>query len=559
MSEDRCFSNPNKYESSSDHTRITKQKTIYKDVVNQVQTQTNFIKSNGVNYNQNFGLHNNCLAFAKSYDLLLDVTKGKYYTTPVEDPNWISNEAWSAGLYSVDYSANNVNVVVDTSYNAGNDNHIIFPITRPAELADISWNGLYPGVRVDPSYNIFYNECDNENYWREKLVDMSFNTTNYYSQSKQQSEKLYGMYYPGNVTFSAGKYYTLSTILIGNIYEFGRSVSISGDGNTLAISSVEEQTVYVYTKNINNSWSLTSTINPGFISFGSSLQLSYDGNTLIVGAYLYPPPNENGKIYIFEKFTVSIWNQTFSYIGTAQMRFGKSVSISNDGSVIAVGSQYDNTTTYNGKIEVFERNGSHWNSAPPTYTLIATGLNFEQLSGEGLFLSGNGNFISATTDANKIYVYKKSGVSWSSGNTSQTLTISSDDNVYFDTNANYLCIGTLSGNIAYVYTYNTTTGLFEPQQLFNNLDGPSSTVIIISPDGKYTAIGMPIVNSNTGVVYIYKIINNTWNLIEKIYGDRINGLFGTSLSFNNDGSTLAIGASSYDAQAGKVYIYFRTL
>ena len=70
---------------------------------------------------------------------------------------------------------------------------------------------------------------------------------------------------------------------------------------------------------------------------------------------------------------------------------------------------------------------------------------------------------------------------------------------------------------------------------------------------------MPIVNSNTGVVYIYKIINNTWNLIEKIYGDRIDGLFGTSLSFNNDGSTLAIGASSYDAQAGKVYIYFRTL
>jgi len=355
--------------------------------------------------------------------------------------------------------------------------------------------------------------------------------------------------------------YTLSSTLIGNIDEFGRSVSISGDGNTLAISSFEEQTVYVYTKNINNTWSVAATLyEPTIDSFGSSLQLSYDGNTLITGAYLYPLyPIEYGRIYIYEKIA-SVWTQTFIFTGAnTEQRLGKSVSISNDGSVIAVGSQYDNTTTYNGKIEVFERNGSHWNSAPPTYTLIATGLNFEQLSGEGLFLSGNGNFISATTDANKIYVYKKSGVSWSSGNTSQTLTISSDDNVYFDTNANYLCIGTLSGNIAYVYTYNTTTGLFEPQQLFNNLDGPSSTVIIISPDGKYTAIGMPIVNSNTGVVYIYKIINNTWNLIEKIYGDRINGLFGTSLSFNNDGSTLAIGASSYDAQAGKVYIYFRTL
>ena len=237
---------------------------------------------------------------------------------------------------------------------------------------------------------------------------------------------------------------------------------------------------------------------------------------------------------------------------------GKSVSISNDGSVIAVGSQFDNNVTYNGKIEVFERNGPHWNSAVPIGPIpIAYGLNSEQLSDSGIFLSGNGNFIAATTVVNKIYVYKKNGVSWSSGNTSQTLTISSDDNVYFDTNANYLCIGTLSGNIAYVYKYNTTTSLFEPQQSFNNLDGTSSTVIIISPDGKYVAIGLPQVNSNTGVVYIYKIINNTWNLIQKIYGDRINSLFGKSLSFDNDGYTLAIGASSADAQPGKVYIYFR--
>lgn len=201
MCADRCFSNPNKFETSSDYTRSTKQKTIYADIVNQVK-KNNFIKSNGVNYNQNFGLHNNCLAFAKSYDLLLDVTKGNYYTNPGEDPNWISNESWSAGLYSVDYSANNVNTVVDTSYNAGNANKIIFPMTQSAEAADINWNGLYPGVIVDPSYNIFYNECGNQNYWKKKLVDMSFNTTNYYSQSKQKSEQLYGMFYPSNFVFN---------------------------------------------------------------------------------------------------------------------------------------------------------------------------------------------------------------------------------------------------------------------------------------------------------------------------------------------------------------------
>lgn len=203
MSKNRCFSNANdSNNSSSDYTKQTKQQTIFSDVVNQVQTQTKFIKNNGVNYNENFGLHNQCLSFAKSYELLLDVTKGKYYAAPVKDPQWVSNEAWSASLYSVDYSANQVNTVVDTSYNAGNANHIIFPMTQSAELADISWNGLYPGVRVDPSYNIFYNQCKDQNYWRKKLVDMSFNNTNYSNETKQKSEQLYGMSYPTNIKFN---------------------------------------------------------------------------------------------------------------------------------------------------------------------------------------------------------------------------------------------------------------------------------------------------------------------------------------------------------------------
>ena len=155
-----------------------------------------------MNYNENFGLHNQCLAFAKSYELLLDVTKGKYYTAPVKDSNWVSNEAWSAGLYSVDYSRNQVNTVVDTSYNAGNRNRIIFPMTQTADIADISWNGLYPGVIVDPSYNIFYNQCKDQNNWRKKLVDMSFNNTNFSIQSKQDSNPLHGMYYPENIKFN---------------------------------------------------------------------------------------------------------------------------------------------------------------------------------------------------------------------------------------------------------------------------------------------------------------------------------------------------------------------
>jgi hypothetical protein len=94
-------------------------------------------------------------------------------------------------------------------------------MTQPAELADISWNGFYPGVRVDPSYNIFYNKCKNQNYWRDKLVTMDFSDTNYYAQNKLKSDKLYGLAYPANVTFSCG-----------NINECGVDIEISSIATT---------------------------------------------------------------------------------------------------------------------------------------------------------------------------------------------------------------------------------------------------------------------------------------------------------------------------------------
>jgi len=183
MEDYRCFSNPSDDNSSSDYILRKKQKTIYTDVLKQYPN--NFIKHNGLNYTENFGLNGRCLGFAKSYDLLTDIKRGNCSNSS-NIPALNSYEAWSGSLYSVNYSANNVNTVVDTSYNAGNGNKIIFPMTQSAELADISWNGLYPGVIIDPSYLIFDPECI-ENTWRNKLVEVSFNNTNYYIQSNRLS------------------------------------------------------------------------------------------------------------------------------------------------------------------------------------------------------------------------------------------------------------------------------------------------------------------------------------------------------------------------------------
>ena len=399
MSGDKCFFNPNESNASSDYTKSTKQKTIFKDVVNQVQNQTNFIKSNGVNYNENFGLHNNCLAFAKSYDLLLDVTKGKYYTKPVEDPNWVSNEAWSAGLYSVDYSGNNVKAVVDTSYNAGNSNHIIFPMTQPAYLADLSWNGLYPGVRVDPSYNIFYNECDDQNYWREKLVDMSFNTTNYSIQSKQQSEQLYGIVYPGNVTFSCGSgRYQSALVSIGQIYissDYGNTwtakdsnrswndIAMSADGRRQT-AVVNNGQIYV-SIDFGDTWSAKDSVRNW-----TSIAMTADGSrqTAVVN---------NGQIYISTDFG-NTWTPKDS------INFWTSIAITADGSrqtAVVVG----------GNIYISSNFGNTWIPKDSVRTWVSIAMSADG-SRQTAVVSGGNIYISI--DYGFIWTPKDSVRNWTS-------------------------------------------------------------------------------------------------------------------------------------------------
>lgn len=211
MAGNNCFDNFNSMESSSDYINRIRQTTIYNNWACKSFSaggETNPVKKNGYRYNDNFGItkitntQEGCLKFAKNYDLLLDITKGNMYAIDSVYNKFDSyQDALSGNFYSVDYSKNNVNVVVDTSYNAGNTNKIIFPIQN-ADEADISWNGIYPGVIVDPSSNIFYDNCsnkNNKNSWT-KLVEIDFQHTNFYKKALE-STPLNGFRYPAQVNF----------------------------------------------------------------------------------------------------------------------------------------------------------------------------------------------------------------------------------------------------------------------------------------------------------------------------------------------------------------------
>ncbi len=127
-------------------------------------------------------------------------------------------------------------------------------------------------------------------------------------------------------------------------------IRLTSSGNTLAINSVADETVRVYTRDTNNNWSLRGNVlkEEGI----ESIALSDDANTLIVGkafarinnigsagsvhVYKYNPDNTNGNWQMVE---VSDDYFTGEHVGH---RLGQdnSLSVSPDGTVIALGAPF---------------------------------------------------------------------------------------------------------------------------------------------------------------------------------------------------------------------------
>lgn len=186
---------------------------------------------------------------------------------------------------------------------------------------------------------------------------------------------------------------------------FGWSVALSPNGNRLAVGAVNESTdgnpahvvplsgaVYVFAHN-GVAWSeqayvKASTID-AFDQFGSSVALSDDGDTLAVGATNEdsiatgidghqgndPAGSDAGAAYVFA-YSAGAWNQQ-AYVKASNTGrddfFGTSVALSGDGNRLAVGAfteasnatgingnQLDNSAPEAGAAYVFSRSGGHW-------------------------------------------------------------------------------------------------------------------------------------------------------------------------------------------------------
>lgn len=374
------------------------------------------------------------------------------------------------------------------------------------------------------------------------------------------------------------------TIISGdnNNDKFGRSVSMSDDGNRMAIGAYNANYVKMFEYS-SGSWSaIGSNISvPDDGNPEDYVAMSGDGNTVIIGEYEYDQGgNSNiGKVRIFEwNSGTSDWVQKGSTItgDSSGDNFGYSVAINKDGTIIAAGAPMIGGN--NGLVKLYQWNTSSWTQ----YGSTITGDNADDNFGFSIGLSENGKRIligarqddDGGTNSGRATLYEMRINDWQQVSQSidgsqndETLgwrsRISKDGLRFAISAPSYQISGKKRGRVA---VYNApVTGIYKDNALFTSFQftkGPNGNTDRIGHstaanyDGSIVAYGAIQYDSNKGKVSIYQRNGRTWTLIGELLGDTTSGNnFGASIALSKTGKRIAIEAPHYDSRRGTVFVY----
>ena len=219
---------------------------------------------------------------------------------------------------------------------------------------------------------------------------------------------------------TAGVYNQIGTKLtptgaVGTLVSFGYSVSIANN-NLLAVGGFGDNSafndinngigaVWMYNLNGAQQWifaqKLIGTPQVLGANFGISVSLSSDGTTLAVGA---DGNLTNGAVFIYT-LVGATWTQQQRIVGPSIASFyGYSVSLSNNGNTLAVGS---NTNVY-----VYNRIGGSFTAATLSlpWDLVSTTASPPRLL--NTIISGDGNSLIINNTRNVNYSNNRTGASW---------------------------------------------------------------------------------------------------------------------------------------------------
>jgi len=302
---------------------------------------------------------------------------------------------------------------------------------------------------------------------------------------------------------------------------------------------------------------------------GRSVSLSDDGSIVAIGA----PGNDgngngSGHVRVYQ-YSGGTWSQLGSNInGEAEFdRSGFTISLSASGSRIAIGANgNDGNGNASGHVRIYEYSGGSWSKLGADIDGEAAG----DLSGTSVSLSNDGTTVAIGATENSgngskaghVRVYQYSGGTWSqlgSDIDGETANDESGVSVSLSAEGSIVAIGaqfnTDNGSDAghvRVYQYNGGTW----SQLGSDIDGEandqSGRSISLSADGSVVAIGAPVGEKTRVLQYTGSVWVQVGSDIE---GEGSGDESGTSIGLSNDGTRLVIGAPNNFGWKGQARVF----
>jgi hypothetical protein len=374
----------------------------------------------------------------------------------------------------------------------------------------------------------------------------------------------------------------------------GATLSISADGTIVAVGAPSADAggssfstrglVKVYAMQSGSWVQIGSTINgtEDGASFGASVSLSDDGTLLAIGAphsaSTFGEFSNSGqmKIYSWDGL-LSDWSlETTVEAEAAGDNFGYAISISGDGSVIAVGAPISAAGgDSRGRVRVYDWNGSSLSSRED----LNGATDFEGF-GTAVSLNLDGSVLavgapSKNGSGGELIVGQVTSYSWNTTNYSNTGTLngvaeydSFGDEVSMSDDGTRLAVGVTKffGGTSYVelFDFSTSWSSIGVINSANDTDGFGSS-ISLSGDGSHIAIGASanVTGSEGGRAEVYAYTGATWEKVDvDLTGDAAGDGAGTAVSISADGAFVAVGAPNNVAggvNAGQVKVFEQAL
>lgn len=320
---------------------------------------------------------------------------------------------------------------------------------------------------------------------------------------------------------------------------FGSGTCISADGNVICIGAPKRATsgVWFFVKNSQGIWGLPHNAFQSSGEFGSDIAASSDASRVIIGRPLTASGalTNAGSALIYQRLD-NKWifeTEIFDPFPCANGKFGQKVSISSDGSIIAISASRSGTDTADyGYVFIYKGQNEQYNTSNQinTYTWVfeaklapstgvTTGYGYGSAlalnsAGTILYVGAPGATVNSLTSAGAVYRYDCKLGTWS-----ETYKITAPSPAASESFGTSLSI-----------TPGTETQLY------------GDTVCCIGAPGK---------DSNKGKCYFFKgnFYITGFTASDGVAGD----LFGCSVSLNATAKTLYCGAYGVNTYAGAVY------